>query len=445
MTAGIINVQDHGATGNPSGDDTAAILEAISRCRFGSILFFPAGTYNITETLRFPPCIKVLGGNQNQGSKIQALTTGMVMATVDSSTVLEDLFFEGYNKAAVGILPQPMTNKTSMARVRVHNCTKWGFAFDSSQNGVFLDCFAQYNGINYAILNGSANLMFINCNGNLADQGPDARNVLIAHITDDPMLGPVHFEGNRNIDFYGRIFERGYPDYQIEVLSLTGYLSLQATDLNGARIASLHVGPDAPDCRVLIEHAQFTLNGGPDIAGVIESGEVRLGDISYSGKGRRHEDDLWQAKTGAVVTTKTSSQTTGKELIPPRDSSFRSGIGPSWSLQGHGAATEWDTTGRARVTGDVGGGVKLWWNEGRAIPSLRSRFVRFVFNLQKVRAGSGVAFHAEATDGRRRIGVYGNGEHSVLVEMTGTEGGFSFLSLAKGGTFELCYVSALVR
>lgn len=47
---GIVNVRDYGATGDGATDDTAAIQQAIDK-NLGKIIFFPSGTYIVSDTI----------------------------------------------------------------------------------------------------------------------------------------------------------------------------------------------------------------------------------------------------------------------------------------------------------------------------------------------------------------------------------------------------------
>ena len=50
----IVSVKDFGAVGDNSTDDTAAIQAAINQLTDGSSLYFPAGTYKITNEITLP-------------------------------------------------------------------------------------------------------------------------------------------------------------------------------------------------------------------------------------------------------------------------------------------------------------------------------------------------------------------------------------------------------
>lgn len=47
----IVNVRNHGAKGNGTTDDTAAIIAAISKAPANSVVYLPAGSYRLTQTL----------------------------------------------------------------------------------------------------------------------------------------------------------------------------------------------------------------------------------------------------------------------------------------------------------------------------------------------------------------------------------------------------------
>jgi hypothetical protein len=51
FAATVINVKDHGAVGNGSTDDTPHLKAAIAASREGDAIYFPSGTYLVTETL----------------------------------------------------------------------------------------------------------------------------------------------------------------------------------------------------------------------------------------------------------------------------------------------------------------------------------------------------------------------------------------------------------
>jgi hypothetical protein len=61
-----INVKDHGAIGDNSADDTAAIQSAINVCPVDGVVLFPPGKYRTTSPLLLPPGVTLLGQSQRR-------------------------------------------------------------------------------------------------------------------------------------------------------------------------------------------------------------------------------------------------------------------------------------------------------------------------------------------------------------------------------------------
>ncbi|MEV1294421.1 glycosyl hydrolase family 28-related protein [Pseudonocardia sp. NPDC049635] len=84
VVPGTVSVTEHGATGDGVTDDTAAIQAAIDTSPVGSVIWFPPGTYLVSETIRLAPYRAYLGaGGRAQLSVIRAasgLTGGAVLA-----------------------------------------------------------------------------------------------------------------------------------------------------------------------------------------------------------------------------------------------------------------------------------------------------------------------------------------------------------------------------
>ncbi|KAJ5211430.1 exo-1-3-beta-D-glucanase [Penicillium cinerascens] len=57
----IVSVTDHGATGDGSTDDTAAIVAALALATTDNLIYFPPGSYLITETIVIPPNARITG------------------------------------------------------------------------------------------------------------------------------------------------------------------------------------------------------------------------------------------------------------------------------------------------------------------------------------------------------------------------------------------------
>lgn len=66
----FVSVKDFGAVGDGVANDTAAIQAAITECvKLGNVLFMPAGTYRVTDTLNIPSFTQIQGEHkyQNKG------------------------------------------------------------------------------------------------------------------------------------------------------------------------------------------------------------------------------------------------------------------------------------------------------------------------------------------------------------------------------------------
>lgn len=88
VTATYLNVMDHGAVGDGTTDDTAAIQDAINHAGSGTFygttrggsVFFPKGDYKVTSTLTLKPGIHLIGDSTDGTRIFSYLTTGDVFA-----------------------------------------------------------------------------------------------------------------------------------------------------------------------------------------------------------------------------------------------------------------------------------------------------------------------------------------------------------------------------
>ena len=61
-----VSVKDFGAVGNGTTDDTTAIQNAVNATPYGGTLYFPAGQYKLTNEIRLPQPITILGAGEGQ-------------------------------------------------------------------------------------------------------------------------------------------------------------------------------------------------------------------------------------------------------------------------------------------------------------------------------------------------------------------------------------------
>ena len=89
----VVNVRHHGATGDGSTDDTAAIQGAIDSSAAGATIFFPAGTYAISNALILLPDRAYVGGGtafagSNGGALIKQKDGANITGTVGVTGLL---------------------------------------------------------------------------------------------------------------------------------------------------------------------------------------------------------------------------------------------------------------------------------------------------------------------------------------------------------------------
>jgi polygalacturonase len=83
----VVNVKDHGASGDGATDDTAALRAAIAASHEGDAVYFPSGTYLVSQPLR-PKAHQVYFALTDRATlKVRAGVTGFVIFDVRSGPV----------------------------------------------------------------------------------------------------------------------------------------------------------------------------------------------------------------------------------------------------------------------------------------------------------------------------------------------------------------------
>jgi Pectate lyase superfamily protein len=85
-TLSIVNVRDHGATGDGLTDDQAAITAAIAATPAGDVLYFPLGTYLVGGGFIVNKSISILGAGRSTLFRMTGITTSSVLFYVGGST-----------------------------------------------------------------------------------------------------------------------------------------------------------------------------------------------------------------------------------------------------------------------------------------------------------------------------------------------------------------------
>jgi hypothetical protein len=73
----VINVKDYGAVGNGTTDDTLAIQNAIDASAFGNTIYFPTGTYIVSNTIKLLKGRRYIGCNRESSTIKQANSTNL--------------------------------------------------------------------------------------------------------------------------------------------------------------------------------------------------------------------------------------------------------------------------------------------------------------------------------------------------------------------------------
>lgn len=158
---GYVSVRDYGAAGDGSSDDTAAIQAAIDAAGNNRAVFFPAGTYLISNTITLKPGGAYFGVGaasvikQSNGANKTALLSWPDNGVTKRYCRMRDLCIDG-NRAnndtatTYGLFGH-MVQWSEFHNVRVQEVNGDGFRFDGLSDGnfdhvsttnYFLDCWA---------------------------------------------------------------------------------------------------------------------------------------------------------------------------------------------------------------------------------------------------------------------------------------------------------------
>lgn len=110
----VVNVKDHGAKGDGTTDDAAAIMRAVEAAGDGGTVYFPAGKYRVTTTLAtrkgqtwLGPSLNSDARPENSGTHIFADHAGVAISMAkDKSASIHSMRIQGRgfnNKDSVGI------------------------------------------------------------------------------------------------------------------------------------------------------------------------------------------------------------------------------------------------------------------------------------------------------------------------------------------------------
>jgi hypothetical protein len=152
--SGTVDVTVYGAKGDNSTDDYAAIMSAIAACPAGGIVYFPPGTYLVTNTITIPANVTLRGHSgtrwpQYGGMPVfvkpkfgSFLGTALLSATETDGWRLENLTLtsgratqQGTGGAVHGIAVTGAAKAVRMNNVLINNFSGHGVFTDSTANG----------------------------------------------------------------------------------------------------------------------------------------------------------------------------------------------------------------------------------------------------------------------------------------------------------------------
>lgn len=121
---GFIDIRAAGAAGNGQTDDTAVINQVLASAAGGSIVYFPHGTYMVSDTISVPPGTKMVGEVWSEimgyGDKFSDISNPRVMVRVGTAgqigdVEISDILFTG-KELILQIMSGPPANASGSER-----------------------------------------------------------------------------------------------------------------------------------------------------------------------------------------------------------------------------------------------------------------------------------------------------------------------------------------
>ncbi len=158
----VFNVADYGATGNDSTDDFTAITNAVNASASGDTIYFPAGTYNVSQPL-------TIASNRTYFGQ-----PGAILNMTGTSALVAGTNNPGTNVTMIGVTFQTgglwFNNTPKSSNIILRNCTFQNIAV--SQGALYI--------------NGASNFTIQGCAfNNIANTGITPYNVAGFTITDN--------------------------------------------------------------------------------------------------------------------------------------------------------------------------------------------------------------------------------------------------------------------
>ena len=273
------DVRDYGATGDGTTDDTAAIRAAIGAAynegandNLGNV-FFPRGTYLITDRISVPAHINLIGDGGNRGNVSTGKGTTFKAGHADAQIMIGDGTSAGQLGSTTGYFAMDGNSIQDRAGgflylnfvvgrtfidINVFNTVGDAVVHEQSQNNTHISLDIQFcGGSGLTLDQGAGGNAFLRCEVNTVD---DYHLKIIETTGDGPYeVGPSHNHFNHCI------FERADTAIPGVFLSSGGRrnsfdaCSFYLSDDGSCADAVVQVAPDdeASDCQVILTNCQI--------------------------------------------------------------------------------------------------------------------------------------------------------------------------------------------
>ena len=263
----IVNIRDFGAVGDNSTDDTDAINRAIqqtykstvspSEARARRTIFFPGGTYLISNPILIPPYAKFVGDGinsviirQSQGNRSVANVCDSLFQTGTSIGTSSAIFPQDIEITGIQFLNSNTTpsraffNIDSASNVRIQSCEFRG----NAAAGTYANCITIRTStatVNKITIDGC---QFINAGNGIGIMGTGVNSVRILNSGFDDLANVVvNLNDSRNVSSIGNYFGSvgGYfiADGNNSNFSIGDYYSSINPLYTGIRLGNLQLAP----------------------------------------------------------------------------------------------------------------------------------------------------------------------------------------------------------
>lgn len=441
----MFDPRDYGAVGNGIADDTDALNSALTAAADGGLVAIPTDhRFAYTGTLTIPDGVSIAGCGR--GASSTAGAGGALVATAADAVIqvgshchLKDLRIEGGGTVAGvanwGLHVPYVKVKPQFTNVLVSGFVQSAFIFESTQNVVLVNCTVKNTPLGYVFYNGAAVIDMYGCSYDnygvtgAGVGGTAARAIVVENSADARLDGTVISPGNREINIWGGIFERGSGEHVAEIIDgpSSGDIRFHSAQLCGSSgsVSIIDVGSGYSG-NVILSDCLFAFNDtGSTQLVTAAAGHIRYRGVRFSGaQGRNIVSKT--TLTGSAVATYSEPD---RLLINSR---FQTGLyaheTASWTSLGAGTVAHNATKKRMDLscTTAATGGQALW--SGYVYYAQQYNNVTLRFKLSNCTGPIRVNMALSGSPFRRNVGAFGNGSHEIVCELDGTEQGIALTS-----------------